>query len=434
MTIIHYLLGVPPYRSGGLTRYALDLAAAQKEHHIVLLHPRGQDLTGRWHIRQCKPYKGMTVYGIINPLPVPLLYGVRQPEDFLREDNISIEEITSFIDAIRPDVIHLHTLMGLPRLFLQVAHERQIRLIFTTHDYYGLCLRVNNVTSSGQLCTHSDASHCAACNAIAPSTTFLRLRNEPVAVYLKPLISRNIGVRHTQQECAEPLSPQVIHRYERLKEYYIEMFSLITTFHFNSQVAREVYEQHLGKLPGEVIHITHSNISDHRQRRTIASPVRIGYIGSLDYYKGFPLLKSVLAQIDDDYILNVWGSIRGVDDDNPRIIYRGKFSDKDIAEVYNTMDLLVVPSLWQETFSLVTLEALSYGTPVVVSNTVGAKDIVARYAPDCIFHTPEELHTLLVDLIHHPAQLEQYHRAILSAPWHHALPQHAEDILSLYMR
>lgn len=40
------------------------------------------------------------------------------------------------------------------------------------------------------------------------------------------------------------------------------------------------------------------------------------------------------------------------------------------------MDVLVVPSLWHETFGYVVLEALLEGTPCLVSKNVGSKDLV----------------------------------------------------------
>ena len=41
-------------------------------------------------------------------------------------------------------------------------------------------------------------------------------------------------------------------------------------------------------------------------------------------------------------------------------------------------DILVCPSIWYETIGYTVLEALSHGVPVIVSGTVGAKDIIAK--------------------------------------------------------
>ena len=47
-----------------------------------------------------------------------------------------------------------------------------------------------------------------------------------------------------------------------------------------------------------------------------------------------------------------------------------------LKEIFDNTDLLVVPSQWYETFGFTVLEALSYGVPVIVSDKVGAGDLV----------------------------------------------------------
>ena len=44
--------------------------------------------------------------------------------------------------------------------------------------------------------------------------------------------------------------------------------------------------------------------------------------------------------------------------------------------MYNLADLVVVPSLYPEAFSLVALEALSSGLPVIVSDSGGAQEVI----------------------------------------------------------
>ena len=41
MKILHYALGFPPYRTGGLTKYCIDLMLTQVEqgHEVALLWP-----------------------------------------------------------------------------------------------------------------------------------------------------------------------------------------------------------------------------------------------------------------------------------------------------------------------------------------------------------------------------------------------------------
>lgn len=112
MNIIHISLGLPPLRTGGLTRYCCELMEAQVSHgHEVSLIFPGRFLPGgvrffrgNWH--------GIYTYELINPLPVALTYGVADPEHFLT----SCPDVTIFERVVRdisPDVIHVHSFMGI---------------------------------------------------------------------------------------------------------------------------------------------------------------------------------------------------------------------------------------------------------------------------------------------------------------------------------
>ena len=100
-----------------------------------------------------------------------------------------------------------------------------------------------------------------------------------------------------------------------------------------------------------------------------------------------------------------------------------------IADVYDAMNVLIVPSIWKETFSLVTLEALSYGVPVIVSDTVGAQDIVKRYNPKFVYHSEDELKCLLKEILKDRSLLQDFNQKILDKPWKHGMEEHAKEIV-----
>ncbi|HXF63745.1 MAG TPA: glycosyltransferase [Caldilineaceae bacterium] len=56
--------------------------------------------------------------------------------------------------------------------------------------------------------------------------------------------------------------------------------------------------------------------------------------------------------------------------------FLGQLPQREMLRRYGEVDLVVVPSVWQEGFGRVALEALSAGTPVVVSNHGGLAEIV----------------------------------------------------------
>lgn len=190
MRILHYTLGLFPYRSGGLTRYTSDLMQAQSknpEDQISLLYPGDISLINtKRHIVRRRSYGKVKVYEIKNPSIVPLLHGVKSPASITRNTNtLSEEKLDRFYAQTQPEIFHLHTLMGLPYELLLYLKRKGVKIVFSTHDYFGLCLKVNFVDHSGNVCTRHSPSLCATCNQDAPSDIFLRIRNLKGLAYFK---------------------------------------------------------------------------------------------------------------------------------------------------------------------------------------------------------------------------------------------------------
>lgn len=219
--------------------------------------------------------------------------------------------------------------------------------------------------------------------------------------------------------------------YQKLLDYYKECFDLVDCFHFNSETAGDVYKQYLPSCQGKVVSITHNGIKDNRKHKDFNHKVlHVGFIGNSTPYKGLPLLISMMEFLgkSDSWDLSVWGGAVGKHSSLP-IYYRGKFDSLTIEEVYHAMDVLVVPSIWKETFSLVTLEALSYGVPVIVSDNVGAQDIIKVYNARFVYHSEDELKRLLLELIEDRSLLQDFNQRILDMPWKHGMEEHAKELI-----
>lgn len=191
MRILHYTLGFSPYRSGGLVRYATDLMEAQIKlgHKVVALYPGGTScLTKKCYIKFDNKYGHIPTYEIVNPLPVPLMYGLKDVTSITSVVKIDVRSFEKLLKDIRPEVIHLHTLMGLPLRFLELAKEGDIKIVFTSHDYFGLCLKVNFIDETGCVCCGATPDRCKKCNDNAKSTLFLQLRNAKFIATLTKLI------------------------------------------------------------------------------------------------------------------------------------------------------------------------------------------------------------------------------------------------------
>lgn len=219
--------------------------------------------------------------------------------------------------------------------------------------------------------------------------------------------------------------------YQKLLDYYKKCFALVDCLHFNSEVSGNVYKWYLPSGNGKVISITHCGIKDNRQHKNFKDKVlHIGFIGNSTPYKGLPLFISTLESLgkSDSWDLFVWGGGVGKHPSLP-VFYKGKFGPSTIVDVYDSMDVLVVPSIWKETFSLVTLEALSYGVPVIVSDNVGAQDIVKEYNPRFVYHSEYELKSLLLEVLEDRRLLQEFNQQILDMPWKHGMEEHAKEVI-----
>lgn len=397
MRILHYSLGFPPYRTGGLTKFCIDLIKQQiwDKNEVALMWPgKMQFLCNKTKIKDCGKIKiedtHIQSYEIINPLPVSYDEGIKDIEKFIAKGNP--DAFIELLEHFKPDVVHIHTLMGLHKCFLDEVKKKNIRLVFTSHDYFPICPKVT-LFRNGNICSSSsECRECGTCNTTALSINKIRILQSSIYKKLKDSkLVKKIRKKHRDNYLGttynENSEVQVgnITDYKKLREYYGSMLKMIDIIHFNSKLTRNVYECVFGELPGIVIPISHYNISNCKRYKKFDNEIiRIRYLGPYGDAKGFFFLEKVLDalwNVRNDFVLDVHFKVAEV---KPYMKEHRKYSYSDLENIFDETDILVAPSIWYETFGFTVLEALSYGVPVIISDTVGAKDILAKGA-GCVF-------------------------------------------------
>lgn len=390
MRILHYFLGFPPYRSGGLTRYAYSLMTSQAS--------RGDTVMGLWPGRsrlnstpktiRHKDIHGIQNYEIVNPLPVPLDEGIKDTSAFMKD---SPREIwISFIKERNVDVIHVHTLMGLYKEFLEAANALNVHLVFTTHDYFGLCPKVTFYKDKGVCTCHHHYQDCVKCNETALSLSKIRIIQSPLYRCVKDsYVIKTLRKGHRKKFFSEEgitterlkNIEDLSEKYAVLKQYYISMFLKFDMIHFNSELTRSVYMNHFTPKYWKVLSITHQDIQDNRNVENIPSDIlRLTCLAPAKPFKGFNVMKNTLDALWNagkrNFKLNLFGQVDSV---SPYMYVQEEgFTHNQLKEIMQDTDVVLVPSIWYETFGFTVLEALSYGVPVIVSDHVGAKDLIHR--------------------------------------------------------
>lgn len=446
MNIIHYALGFPPYRSGGLTKYCFDLMTIQKElgHEIGLLWPgRMKSKSNKSYIKVGNDVEGVHNYELCNSLPVSLDEGVSDFEEYTASRNI--HACRSFLEEKCPDVLHIHTLMGLPKELVVATKELGIRVVFTTHDYYGICPKVT-LFQDGHCCDEdNNCRNCVKCNQTALSLNKIKILQSPLYRFVKDnTLVKALRRKHRSVFFKEELLPEPdlskeewdikIKGYQYLRDYYISILSLVDVIHFNSKLAEMIYCRYIKPKESHVISITHRGIDDNRKIKKFNSEkLIISFLAPAKPYKGFNILIEALDSLWYDGIQKFELHIYSMTDKiAPYLVVKDGYTYSELGSILDKTDLLVAPSVWYETFGFTVLEAISYGVPVLVSENVGAKDIVIKLKAGDIFSpNAESLKESLGRVINDCSLLKQYNYNICSYK-EFPYSQHDTMIGSLY--
>lgn len=142
------------------------------------------------------------------------------------------------------------------------------------------------------------------------------------------------------------------------------------------------------------------------------------YVGRLDGHKGIDSLLSAVDRLAGDYpsLRCVVGGeterwhewpdevASVVAENEDRFIFTGVRTGADLAAVYEAADLFVFPSSY-ETYGLVTVEALSYGTPVVATSVGIAPEFIEEGVNGFLYNQGDT--STLVDCIERVANGNQ---------------------------
>ena len=139
------------------------------------------------------------------------------------------------------------------------------------------------------------------------------------------------------------------------------------------------------------------------------------YVGGLTINKGVQVLLNAFKQINNEKVnLHIVGSgvyendLKKIALNDRRIFFHGKFPHEKIQEFYAMADVLVVPSIWYETFGRVILEAFNFGVPVICSNIGGMPELIADNYNGVLFEAGDmdSLQKVILKLIAFPEKLK----------------------------
>ncbi|MFM0640729.1 glycosyltransferase family 4 protein [Paraburkholderia metrosideri] len=236
--------------------------------------------------------------------------------------------LRAIIEKEKPDLVSCHNLTGWSISIWDEIASAGIPIVQVLHDLYLLCAR-STMFANGRSCQR----RCSTCS-------LLRMNHARAS----EAVSAVVGVS------ARTLQEFVRHGYFRTS-------------------ARRVIHNARDISPAK-----------NREKHDVQAPVRFGYIGTLAPWKGVEWLIQQFEKRDLNATLLIAGSGENEYEEylkkslrNNRISFAGHMN---AAEFFSSIDVCVVPSIWQEPLGMVAVEACAHSRPVIASDVGGLPEIV----------------------------------------------------------
>lgn len=263
-----------------------------------------------------------------------------------------IKELKKF----NPDVIHINNVHGFylnyKLFFHYLKNKYKGRIVWTLHDCWTL---TGHCAFFSQINCSKWKNNCKKCPNLKtyPPTFFDRSQEE--YKYKKRLFS---NINNLTLVVPSDWLFNIV-KYSYLKKYDRSVINNYIDFNtFKIKNRNEIINKKYSELQGKKIYLAIANIWTE--------------------LKGINIINEMAKHLFENEIILVIGKI------SPK--YTIKNSDKikyinqtnnvqELVELYNISDVLINPSA-SESFSMVTLEAIACGTPVIVFNNSAVKDLV----------------------------------------------------------
>ena len=365
MKVLQVIHGYPMRYNAGSEVYTQTLCHGLAERHEVHVFTREEDPFApdfRMRTERDPDDPRVTLHVVNNP----------RNRDRYREPGID-RRFAETLDRVRPDIVHVGHLNHLSTSLPAEAAARAIPVLYTLHDYWLMCPRGQFMQTfppdPDDLWAACDGQQDRKCAERCYARSFGGdpAEREADAAYWTAWVGRRM--RHVRQ-----------------------MAELVDLFVAPARYLRDRYRDEFGLPERKLVYLDYG--FDHSRLRgrvrAPGEPFTFGYIGTHIPAKGIHDLIRAFGAVKGDAVLRIWGRPRGQntealqalarrlpDGKAERLEWLPEYRNRNIvAEVFNRVDAIVVPSIWVENSPLVIHEAQQARVPVIAADAGGMAEYV----------------------------------------------------------
>ena len=372
LLLVHH--AYPPEAVGGSEIYTAALArrlAADPDHEVTVLH-RSADPARPDHDLRSSVRDGVRLLSLNNLFrEMPGFESYRDPKAAAAAGRL--------MDEIDPELVHVGHLNGLSTGVVFEARRRGLPVVITLHDFWTVCPLGQLLDLRLNVCPGPTPRRCLAC--VGPQVA----AHSGLAGAVGRALPWAAAVGATVARIRSSGAQRIEARLEEMREVLRAADVLLSPSAFLRDRMASLDVGGIRVLPNGHEPLTLPPRAADPQDR-----VRFGFVGSVIPSKGAHVLAEAFRRLDDPRAaLRVHGGfapyhgdtgyearLRGILGRVAEEALRGAFAPDALGEVLSGLDVVVVPSIWEENAPLTVQEAFLARLPLIVSNHGGLREMV----------------------------------------------------------
>lgn len=428
----------PPNHIGGTENYTHGLAKGliQAGHQVNVLCVEEWAHGGRyWNGYTDDVYEGVPVRRLhLNWMKAP------DVNRYLYDNPLVAQHLKEYLGEWQPDIVHVTSCITLSASVIAVAKQVGLPVVVTLTDFWFICPRVTLLRGDGKSCdgqvTEWECLECLLRGAKAERWS-KRVLSPIMAIKFLGAISKHGGI--TRWPGLRGMAMDINQRRAVLHRAVQKADRVLIA----SQAAFDLFRRNEFSIPISIVPYGHdlSWLSEYAGKNP-SSTRRFGFIGQIAMMKGPQLLIQAFRNVVETgkARLFIYGNLdkdpsfsqqlRSLADGRADIEFRGTYPHSASAQVFADMDVLVVPSLWND-YPLIINEAFAARTPVIASDFGGMSEFVQHEVNGLLFKrgSQQDLEAQLQRVIAEPDLLA---RLRVEIPAVKSMKKAVEEMIAIY--
>ncbi|MGN6368154.1 MAG: glycosyltransferase [Phycisphaerae bacterium] len=307
------------------------------------------------------------------------------------------DHFARFLQQNPQDIVHVFHFARLSALTIDACANANIPTVFTPTDFWSVCPLIQLRLPDGSLC---EGPTLFAANCVRHVVEVSQPRELSNRLRVLPNAAVAAGVLAIQNDLLperwySPLVRALAARPEFIRQRLNMLDRILAPTHLmENMLARNgIHKSRISYVPYgvDLAHIRRNT------NKGTEPNLRVGFIGTIVEHKGAHLLINAVTSLPKEIpiSLDIYGNMAEFPDfakhlrkmaaNDPRISFKGTFPNHEIGNIFNTLDCLVVPSLWYENTPLVIYSSMASGCPVVATDLGGMSEAVTHNLNGLLF-------------------------------------------------